>query len=85
MYQDVIRYLYSEHFDLLFSPEIKEVIILSRDKEMFTNSVEIEGGYYVEGSLSANRIVKKLQKIYEILELEDILDLRVSFRFDGVS
>ncbi len=82
MYQDVIRYLYSEHFDLLFSPEIKEVIILSRDKEMFTNPVEIEGGYYVEGSLSANRIVKKLQKIYEILELEDILDLRVSFRFE---
>jgi len=78
MYKDVIKYLYSDYFDILFSPEMKEIVNISREKSDFITPIEIESGYYVERQLSADRIVNKLKKIAEMRE--DILDLRVCFK-----
>jgi hypothetical protein len=77
MYLDVIKYLYAEHFESLFSSDIKEIFELSQDKSIFTYPIEIDGGYFIEGSLSARNIISKLKRISEVLE--DSFELRICF------
>lgn len=77
MYKDTLRYLYSDHYDKLFSPEVKEIFDISRDEETFSNPIQIESGYCVEGRLSSTEIISRLKKLLNIMEEE--IDLRVSF------
>ncbi len=78
MYTSAIKHLYKENFDLLFSPEMKDSLILSTNKSDFVQAREIEGGYYVEANMGSRTIVNKLKAILELTE--DQIELRICFQ-----
>ena len=78
MYTDVLKYLYKENFELLFSPEMKDILLLSTRKEDFIQARELEGGYYIEANMGSRTIVNKLKAIFELVE--NSMELRVCFQ-----
>lgn len=80
MYTAVLQHLYKENFELLFSPEMKEIFTLSTDPKVFLQAREIEGGYYTEANMGSRSIVNKLKAILELVD--ESIELRVCFQED---